>query len=186
MPANHCIPHTPEAKAKMSIARMGIATHVRPIEIMNGITLYRCGSCKRMLPRECFYQTKRSRLGIRSQCRTCHSECSIRSRDPLKTRASKVISEAKRRALKAGSGGHISTKELGYLQARYGSNCLACGSIERLTWDHVIPLTKGGAHCVSNLQCLCRPCNERKQARVIDYRSYEQKFWAITFKKMPA
>lgn len=184
MPANHCVPHTPEAKAKIAIARKGIATHVRPIRIVNGVTLYHCGSCKKMLPRECFYQTKRNRIGIRSQCRPCHSECSIRSRDKSKARASKVISEAKRRALKAGAVGRISTKDLREIQGRYGSNCLACGSVERLTWDHIIPLSRGGAHCVSNLQCLCRRCNEKKQARAVDYRSDEQKLWMITFRKV--
>lgn len=28
--------------------------------------------------------------------------------------------------------------------------------------DHIISLAKGGKHCVSNLCCSCRPCNQRK------------------------
>jgi len=31
-----------------------------------------------------------------------------------------------------------------------------------LNYDHVIPLAKGGLNDVTNLQLLCKMCNERK------------------------
>jgi len=31
-------------------------------------------------------------------------------------------------------------------------------------WDHVQPLSKGGAHTVDNLRPACSPCNIRKNA----------------------
>jgi 5-methylcytosine-specific restriction endonuclease McrA len=52
----------------------------------------------------------------------------------------------------------------------YGGYCLACGSTENITADHIVPLTRGGAHSLYNLQPLCNVCNSRKGARVIDYR----------------
>ena len=44
--------------------------------------------------------------------------------------------------------------------------CRACGSHEELEIDHVIPVSKGGATVLSNLQVLCHACNISKLARI--------------------
>jgi hypothetical protein len=51
------------------------------------------------------------------------------------------------------------------LIARDGCQCKVCGSIESLTLDHVLPLSRGGTDEPDNLQILCRSCNSRKGAR---------------------
>lgn len=48
---------------------------------------------------------------------------------------------------------------------RDGNTCLACGSGEDLSLDHIIPRSKGGSHDESNLQTLCRRCNSAKNNR---------------------
>lgn len=40
--------------------------------------------------------------------------------------------------------------------------CAWCGSRERLTVDHITPLSAGGTNGRANLQCLCSPCNRAK------------------------
>jgi HNH endonuclease len=42
--------------------------------------------------------------------------------------------------------------------------CVDCGSGFDIQYDHVIPLSMGGAGTVENLQVLCASCNRRKGA----------------------
>lgn len=43
--------------------------------------------------------------------------------------------------------------------------CQHCGTWDDLSFDHVIPVSKGGKAEYLNLQILCRPCNSRKGNR---------------------
>ncbi len=49
---------------------------------------------------------------------------------------------------------------------RDGFRCVACGSGEDLSLDHVWPYSLGGEDAMDNLQTMCRPCNCRKGATV--------------------
>ena len=40
-----------------------------------------------------------------------------------------------------------------------------CGSNNRLTLDHVIPVSKGGEHKWNNVVTACESCNQRKRDR---------------------
>lgn len=47
--------------------------------------------------------------------------------------------------------------------------CQYCGSpfkTHQLTFDHVIPRSKGGQSCWTNIVTACRPCNTRKGSRL--------------------
>lgn len=44
--------------------------------------------------------------------------------------------------------------------------CVRCGSQQRLEFDHIIPLSKGGSSTARNIQLLCEPCNRTKGATV--------------------
>lgn len=184
MPANHNIPHTSEAKAKMSAAHKGIPLFHkrRPSKIEKGIEVFRCGSCGEFFPRGGFYKNKRTLLGLTSECRKCHAQTAIKSRNPETSKANKRRNEARRRARKFAASGNVSTKDLRVLEILWGGACLKCGNIKNLQWDHVVPLARGGDHSIGNLQRLCRNCNERKQARTADYRTRGQKLWVIEFK----
>lgn len=182
MPANHCIPHTEETKRKIALAKIGRPAlwRRREIKIVDGIDLFRCGSCGAFLPRIAFYKENRTILGIKGQCKRCHLQTAIGSRDIILYRRTKILSEAKRRANK--KDGHIQSAELTKLDSLFGKKCLCCGSVDKLEWDHIMPLSCGGEHSLENLQRLCGKCNWRKHTRNIDYRSEDQKRWVISFK----
>lgn len=48
---------------------------------------------------------------------------------------------------------------------RDGHACIACGSLERLTLDHAVPVSAGGLDTFDNLQAMCWDCNRQKWAR---------------------
>ena len=78
--------------------------------------------------------------------------------------------QARRRSLKKGSKGTVTAQQFKELCERYDNKCLACGKKVTLTMDHVIPLSKGGIHDISNIQPLCLSCNSSKYDKYIDYR----------------
>jgi Holliday junction DNA helicase RuvB len=45
---------------------------------------------------------------------------------------------------------------------RDGGKCVKCGSRERLEYDHIIPVAKGGSNTARNIELLCETCNRAK------------------------
>jgi 5-methylcytosine-specific restriction endonuclease McrA len=59
------------------------------------------------------------------------------------------------------------------MKALYASSCYFCDSREKITMDHIIPLSRGGRHSIGNLQPLCKSCNSSKKTRFIsEYKYY--------------
>ncbi len=52
-----------------------------------------------------------------------------------------------------------------YVFDRDHHTCQKCGTTEKLTIDHIIPLAEGGSNDLSNLHTLCQSCNSRKGDR---------------------
>lgn len=65
---------------------------------------------------------------------------------------------------------YINKKEVREFIFNRDKVCLCCGSIEKLSIDHIVPIIKNGANDLSNLQLLCKRCNSRKCDKIIDYR----------------
>lgn len=53
-----------------------------------------------------------------------------------------------------------------YVYQRNNYQCQSCGKTNQetqLNIDHIIPLAKGGSNDISNLQTLCKQCNQSKK-----------------------
>ena len=50
--------------------------------------------------------------------------------------------------------------------SRDEGKCVRCGSSERLHFDHVIPVAKGGGNSDTNIQLLCDYCNLQKSDKI--------------------
>jgi 5-methylcytosine-specific restriction endonuclease McrA len=67
----------------------------------------------------------------------------------------------KRKARIKGNGGNITGKELKIIKHR-DKSCVYCGSKEKLSYDHIIPLTRGGKSSFNNYVLACLNCNSSK------------------------
>jgi len=53
-----------------------------------------------------------------------------------------------------------------FVWQRDQGKCVKCSSNEKLEFDHVIPVSKGGANTERNIQLLCENCNRSKGASI--------------------
>lgn len=99
MPANHCVPHTEEAKAKMCAARLGKSApwKQRETQEVDGQVRFRCGRCGSFFPKEGFYKNTRTAVGIKSECKACHGATNIASRNKDLARESNAAHMARAR-----------------------------------------------------------------------------------------
>jgi 5-methylcytosine-specific restriction endonuclease McrA len=79
--------------------------------------------------------------------------------------------EQKRSALFRGtdpkpSPRHIPTQVKREVWIRDQSRCTQCGSKEKLEFDHIIPVSRGGSNTVRNIQLLCEGCNRKKSNNI--------------------
>jgi hypothetical protein len=157
--------------------------------IFDGMECWQCPTCERWLPGNEFHKDKRTPNGLKSQCKSCHSESSLRTRDIENKRQANRFYERQRQAKKKDLHIPYAPHDLEQLKQILGWACIYCGSMKETQWDHIKPLAQGGVDHPVNMQPLCRKHNEIKQARYFDYRTTEQistveQMWVIEFKRI--
>lgn len=86
-----------------------------------------------------------------------------KGRDPEKLHAAKK----RRKALERGAPlSDLTAAQWAAIKEAYDLRCAYCGErVEVLTQDHVLALSKGGAHTATNIVPACKSCNSRKNDR---------------------
>lgn len=68
----------------------------------------------------------------------------------------------KRRAILSQVESTLTNEEWIHILKKFNYSCAYCGKRNTLEMDHVVPISKGGAHTVNNVVPACRKCNASK------------------------
>lgn len=71
--------------------------------------------------------------------------------------------KGKRRAAKFGDVGNVKASEIQALFDWQDGKCAYCGDWVLMELDHKTPLSRGGSHCITNMQWLCSYHNQHKR-----------------------
>lgn len=102
----------------------------------------------------CFISLSSNKKASKWKCNFCNSTLLLRTDSPKDKKGS---NGSKRKPVPKDVQREVWRRDQG--------QCVECGSQERLEFDHVIPVSKGGANTVRNLQLLCESCNRRKSGK---------------------
>jgi len=90
-------------------------------------------------------------------------------------REASIAIQQKRRSVKTGVTATLTPQEWVEILETYDRSCAYCDtSSETMTMDHVVPLSKGGAHAKENVVPACRSCNSRKGARPVEVMTQQE------------
>lgn len=80
--------------------------------------------------------------------------------------SSKVYRATRRARIRAAEGSHTAC-DIQHLLKLQKSKCVECRALIKFGFhvDHIHPLSRGGGNGPSNLQLLCKLCNQRKSAK---------------------
>lgn len=70
--------------------------------------------------------------------------------------------QAYKNSKRSNSREHIPHDVRIYVWRRDEGKCVQCNSREKLEYDHIIPVSKGGSNTARNIRLLCETCNRRK------------------------
>jgi len=118
-----------------------------------GRDVWRCSRCKRWLFDADYYLDRRTPNGLKAQCKRCHTESSVRTRDSDNHRRIRRESASRSRGINPGrfqqkerarprrSGPKVDARQMVYLALRIGAltkpvRCSGCGKKKRLTAHH--------------------------------------------------
>ena len=157
----------------------------------------KCSKCQTTKPRSEFHKNRCRYDGLANYCKGCAKEHRrahyLKNRDAQlrknkewwdanreywnawkrewrkspKQREKDRQSNLKWKAALAGAEGHHTIEQRLARFAYFGNRCVKCGTTERLSADHNIPLSRGGTNWAANIVPLCLNCNSAKHTKTL-------------------
>lgn len=120
-----------------------------------------------------FYEAhaEQERERCRLKARAAYAANPERERARQRSRPPEAHRERARRRYALLQGATVEPIDRAAIIARDESTCYLCGLLlepEAVQLDHVVPLSRGGAHAAANLSVACGPCNLRKGRRLLE------------------
>lgn len=131
------------------------------------IRIYRCNFCKEKFTEMVPHLILDGDVHIHMECTRKMAEewlgghCDFYGLMWLKEMETKYYSK-----LKKVRSCYINKKIRDDVLRKYKFTCVTCGTKEKLTIDHIHPVSLGGSNEFNNLQVLCKTCNSRKSNKV--------------------
>lgn len=162
-----------------------------------------CSSCGKTVPRSGYHRNGFTPDGLAHRCKQCARAIAQQFRQPDRDRrrnrdayrrltpASKAqrkgnVSDRKswdsrRRARFLSAPGRHTEEQLAARAALWGGQCAYC-PLPAKTFDHTIPLARGGSNWPANLRPVCRHCNSSK----LDRKPHEwtDRIWDYTERRV--
>jgi hypothetical protein len=135
-----------------------------------------CRKCRQRLPVESFAPEPRNSDGLRSWCTPCVNARTLEwhRANPATIQALKALHR------EAAESNAVTERDWARLLARWDYCCAYCGvGGKRLSWEHVVPLTRGGRHTIGNVLPICRSCNSSKGNRLLAEWRYRTRRRAV-------
>lgn len=111
-------------------------------------------------------QNKAIRCESCARARQKRQQSSWGKQNPDKEKARRRAVHRNRRARKKSAEGVITQKKWRALLTSSGGKCSYCG-LPGSTMDHIVPLSRGGVHAISNIAVACLRCNVAKGAKLV-------------------
>jgi 5-methylcytosine-specific restriction endonuclease McrA len=119
-----------------------------------------CMACKPRVSRVAFEDYREQVITV------LEAYCQGRDAPSNSLRAVQMAHTQRYWANKRTGGGKVTAEEWQAIRESYGGKCVYCGS-PGTQQDHVVPLSRGGAHAPDNVVPCCQSCNRSKSDKEI-------------------